>query len=360
MWAPHGESGIRKRSLNFSGLFTNYDTKTFIMRYIQTKFHQTIGFVILTSLLAACGKPSTGKSEASGIDARVDSLLALMTLEEKIGQTNMYNGSWEFTGPVPEDSDSQLKVENIKQGRVGGMLNVLSAAGIREAQQMAVENSRLGIPMIFGYDVIHGYKTMLPVPIAQAASWDIEVARKSSQIAAKETSAAGLHWTFAPMIDISRDARWGRIMEGPGEDPFLASVMAKGWVEGLQGDDLSSPRTIAACAKHFAGYGFGEAGKDYNTVEVSMQTLYNVVLPPFKAAKEAGALTFMNSFNDVNGVPATGDEFLQRTILKDKWGFDGFMVSDWGSIIEMLDHGHASDTAHAAEIAMNAGSDMDM
>lgn len=294
------------------------------------------------------------------IDQKVDSLLALMTLEEKVGQTNMYNGTWEFTGPVPKDNSSQEKAENIKNGLVGGMLNVLTSEGIREAQSLAVENSRLGIPLIFGYDVIHGYKTMLPVPIAQAASWDIEVARLSSKIAAREAASAGIHWTFAPMVDISRDSRWGRIMESAGEDPFLASKMAQGWVEGFQGDDISSFETIAACAKHFAGYGFAEAGRDYNSVDISMQTLYNVVLPPFKAAKDAGALTFMNAFNDLNGVPATGNEFLQRKILKGDWGFEGFVVSDWASLYEMIDHGYAKDTAHAAELAMKAGSDMDM
>lgn len=312
------------------------------------------------SLANSCKETALSNENASGIDQKVDSLLALMTIDEKIGQTNLYNGTWEFTGPVPADSGSMAKAENIMKGKVGGMLNVLTANGIREAQELAVENSRLGIPMIFGYDVIHGYQTMFPVPIAQAASWDIEVARLGSQVAAREASASGLHWTFAPMIDISRDARWGRIMEGPGEDPYLASVMAKGWVEGFQGDDLSATNTIAACAKHFAGYGFAEAGRDYNSVDVSLQTLYNVILPPFKAANDAGAVTFMNAFNDLNGVPATGNEFLQRTILKDKWGFDGFVVSDWASLSEMIDHGYAMDTAHAAKLAMNAGSDMDM
>jgi beta-glucosidase len=329
------------------------------MKHSFARFQYVLFILLLVMLQSACNS-GTNKNDRSDIDQKVDSLLALMTLEEKIGQTNMYNGTWEFTGPVPADNSSQAKAENIKNGRVGGMLNVLTAAGIREAQELAVENSRLGIPIIFGYDVIHGYKTMFPVPIAQAASWDIEVARLGSEVAAREASSAGIHWTFAPMIDISRDARWGRIMESPGEDPYLASIMAKGWVEGFQGTDLSAPHTIAACAKHFAAYGFAESGRDYNTVDMSMQTLYNVVLPPFEAAKNAGAVTFMNSFNDLNGVPATGNAFLQRDILKGKWGFEGFVVSDWGSAAEMIDHGHAVDTAHAAELAMKAGSDMDM
>lgn len=330
---------------------------------MNTSLRRTIGssiFALILMVFQSCTDRSVNTFEVSSIDQKVDSLLSIMTLEEKIGQTNMYNGTWEFTGPVPADNDSQLKAENIKNGKVGGLLNVLTVAGIREAQRLAVENSRLSIPLIFGYDVIHGYKTMLPVPIAQAASWDIEVARKSSELAAKEASAAGLQWTFSPMIDVSRDSRWGRIMESAGEDPYLTSAMAKGWVEGYQGDDLSDPYTIAACAKHFAGYGFAEAGREYNTVDVSMQTLYNVILPPFEAAKEAGAVTFMNAFNDLNGIPATGNEFLQRSILKDKWAFEGFVVSDWASLSEMIDHGFVRDTTQAARLAMKAGSDMDM
>ena len=294
------------------------------------------------------------------IARKVDSLVSIMTVAEKVGQTNMYNGTWEFTGPVPADDNNKLKADNIKKGYVGGMLNVLTAKGTREAQKMAVDNSRLGIPLIFGYDVIHGYKTMLPVPIAQSASWDFEGAKRGAALAAQETGASGVHWTFSPMIDVSWDARWGRIMEGAGEDPYLTSVMAKAWIEGYQGDDLSDPLTIAACAKHFAGYAFAEAGRDYNTADVSPQTLYNVILPPFEAAVDAGAATFMNSFNEISGVPATGDKYLQRDILKGRWGFDGFMVSDWGSIGELLTHGFAEDSAHAGELAFNAGSDMDM
>lgn len=290
----------------------------------------------------------------------VEELMNQMTLEEKVGQLNLYNGTWEFTGPVPPDDDSQQKLENIKQGLVGGMLNVLSVKGTRQAQKMAVENSRLGIPLIFGYDVIHGYKTMAPIPLAQAASFDSEVARKSAELAALEASSAGIHWTFAPMIDVTRDPRWGRMMEGPGEDPYLASVMARAWVKGFQGEDLSSTETIAACAKHFAGYGFSEAGRDYNTVDIGHSTLHNIVLPPFKAAVEAGVATFMNGFNELNGVPVTGNEFLQRKILKGEWNWTGFMVSDWASIGEMITHGYAKGLKEAANQAMAAGCDMDM
>ena len=293
-------------------------------------------------------------------DKKIAELLAKMTLEEKIGQLNLYNGTWEFTGPVPADDNSQEKAENIKKGLVGGMLNVLTAEGTREAQRLAVENSRLGIPLIFGYDVIHGYKTMAPIPLAQSASWDAEVARKSAEVAALEAASAGIHWTFAPMVDVTRDARWGRMMESPGEDPYLASVMSRAWVEGFQGKNLGDLHTIAACAKHFAAYGFAEAGRDYNTVDISDQTLYNVALPPFKAAAEAGVATFMNAFNELGGVPATGSEKLQRKILKGDWGYEGFVVSDWASIGEMIIHGYAPDTTTAAEIALRAGSDMDM
>ncbi|WP_425392124.1 beta-glucosidase BglX [Ekhidna sp.] len=319
---------------------------------------QIINMVLFASFVMSACSERKPTSNSNDIESKVDSVLALMTLDEKIGQTIMYNGTWEFTGPV--SGNNQWKAEKIMNGQVGAMLNVLTAEETRRTQALAVENSRLGIPMLFAYDVIHGYKTMFPVPLAQAASWDPEVARLGSDVAAREASAAGLHWTFAPMIDISRDARWGRIMESPGEDPYLGSEMAKAWVEGYQGDDLSDPKTIVACAKHFAGYGFAEAGRDYNTVEVSMQTLYNVILPPFKAASDAGVATFMNGFNDLNGIPATGNEFLQRDILKGRWNYDGMMVSDWGSIPEMIFHGYAKDTAQAAAMAMNAGSDMDM
>jgi beta-glucosidase len=240
------------------------------------------------------------------------------------------------------------------------MLNVTGAEATRKAQQLAVENSRLKIPMIFGYDVIHGYQTMFPIPLAEAASWEPELARKSARVAAVETSAAGVQWTFAPMVDIARDARWGRIMEGSGEDPYLGSLFAAARVKGFQGDDLSANNTIASCVKHFAAYGFAEAGRDYNTVDISESTLRNVVLPPFKAASDAGAATFMNSFNEIGGTPSTANSHLLRDILKGEWNFDGFVVSDWNSVGELLVHGVAADKKDAARLAINAGSDMDM
>ncbi len=311
-------------------------------------------FIFLVSILF------TAQTVAQNYDKQVDDLLKKMTLEEKIGQMNQYTGFFDITGPAPMDGDSKVKYDDIKSGRVGSMLNVRGAKQIREMQKLAVENSRLGIPIVFAMDVIHGHKTVFPIPLAEAASWDMEAIEQGARIAAIEASAEGLHWTFAPMVDISRDARWGRVMEGGGEDPYLGSQIAAARVKGFQGTDLSATNTIAACAKHFAGYGFAEAGKDYNTSDVGTSTLYNVILPPFKAAAEAGVASFMNSFNTLNGIPATGDRFLQRDILKGSWNYDGMMVSDWGSIGEMVPHGFAKDGRHAALLAAQAGSDMDM
>ena len=320
--------------------------------------------ICLSSIIVSCSENDQNDDSNSEmnekLDARVDSLLALMTIQEKVGQTVLYNGAWEFTGPVPKDRNSQETVQKIKSGRIGGMLNVIGVSQIRQAQEWAVENSRLGIPMIFGHDVIHGYQTMFPVPIAQAASWDTDMAKLGSEVAAREAAAAGLNWTFAPMIDISRDARWGRIMESAGEDPYLSSEMARAWVHGFQGDDMADETTIAACAKHFAGYGLAEAGRDYNTAEINLNTLYNVVLPPFRAASDAGAATFMNAYNQTDGTPATASSFLQRDLLKKAWAFKGFVVSDWGSIAEMIVHGYSEDLQAAAKSAILAGCDMDM
>lgn len=299
-------------------------------------------------------------TEKEAIAKKVDSLLALMTLEEKIGQMNQYNGFFDATGPAPKGGDAERKYEYLRKGYVGSMLNTRGVKEVRAVQKIAVEESRLGIPLIIGFDVIHGYKTMAPIPLAEAASWDMEAIKKSAQVAAAEAAASGINWTFAPMVDISRDARWGRVMEGAGEDPYLGSLIAAARVHGFQGDDLSDPLTIAACAKHWAAYGFAEGGRDYNTSDVGTSTLYNVVFPPFKAAKEAGVKTFMNSFNTLNGIPATGDQFLQRDILKGEWGFEGFVVSDWGSILEMVNHGYAENGKEAAYRAVVAGSDMDM
>ncbi len=294
------------------------------------------------------------------IEQKVDSLLALMTIEEKVGQMNQYNGFWDVTGPAPEGGNAEQKYEHLRKGWVGSMLSVRGVKEVRAVQKIAVEESRLGIPLIIGFDVIHGYKTLSPIPLAEAASWDLEAIKKSASVAAAEASASGINWTFGPMVDIARDARWGRVMEGAGEDPFLGSRIAEARVQGFQGDDLSATNTIAACAKHFAAYGFAEAGKEYNTVDIGTSTLHNIVLPPFKAAVKTGVRTLMNSFNELNGEPVTGSVYLQRDILKGEWGFDGFVVSDWASINEMINWGRAENKRDAAKIAVTGGSDMDM
>lgn len=320
-----------------------------------------LGITLLFFALLSCSssKKNLLTQDLNNIDKKVDSVLMLMTLDEKIGQLNQYNGFWDITGPVPKEGQAAKKYDDLKKGLVGSMLNVKGVKEVRALQKIAVEQTRLGIPLLFGFDVIHGYKTISPIPLAEAASWDLQAIQKSAEIAAEEAAAVGINWTFAPMVDISRDARWGRVMEGAGEDPYLSSLIARARIKGFQGD-LSSNKNILACAKHFAGYGFAESGRDYNTVFVSDDVLYNSILPPFKASVEAGVKTFMNSFNDLNGIPATGSSLLQRAILKNNWNFKGFVVSDWGSINEMIPHGYAKDSKHAAEIAIKAGSDMDM
>ncbi len=314
-------------------------------------------------LLASALGPRGARAQAlvdPETEKKIDALLAQMTLEEKVGQLNQYSSPFDVTGPPPTAGAQKAAYEQIRRGLVGSMLNVTGADATRKAQQLAIDGSRLKIPMIFGYDVVHGYRTIFPIPLGEAASWDPAAVERSARVAATEAAAAGLHWTFAPMVDIARDARWGRVMEGSGEDPYLGALMAAARVRGFQGRDLGAVDTMAACVKHYAAYGFAESGRDYNTVDISEQTLRNVVLPPFKAAAEAGAATFMNSFNEIGGIPATGSVHLQRDILKGEWGFQGFVVSDWGSIREMIPHGFASDLSNAARIAVTAGSDMDM
>jgi beta-glucosidase len=279
-----------------------------------------------------------------------------MTLEEKIGQMNQYNGDWGATGPITKDGDKQ---NQIRKGMLGSMLNVTGVEHTRQLQEMAMQ-SRLKIPLLFGQDIIHGYRTIFPIPLGEAASWDLDAIRQSARIAATEAAAAGVHWTFAPMVDIARDPRWGRVMEGAGEDPWLGSQIARARVLGFQGKHLGDTDAIMACAKHFAAYGAAIGGRDYNSVDMSLRTLWEVYLPPFKAAADAGAATFMNSFNDLNGVPATGNAYLQREVLNGKWGFKGFTVSDWGSIGEMIPHGFAANNYEAAWEAVTAGCDMDM
>jgi len=305
-------------------------------------------FLIFSTLLVFSQKKS--------IAQKVDSVLKLMTIEEKIGQLNQYSDDWDATGPVTIDNN---KISQIQKGQVGALLNCKGTERISSFQKFAME-SRLKIPLLFGQDVVHGYKTTFPIPLATACSWDLEAIELSARISATETSASGLNWTFAPMVDISRDPRWGRVMEGAGEDSYLGSKIAFAWVKGFQGNKLGDTNAVMACAKHFAAYGAAIGGRDYNSVDMSDRLLWEVYLPPFKATVDAGVATFMNSFNDLNGVPATGNAYLQRDILKGKWAFKGFVVSDWGSIGEMINHGSAKDGYEAALSAITAGCDLDM
>ena len=288
------------------------------------------------------------KDPSQCVEARVEDLLGRMTLEEKIGQMCQNT-------KYPERHE-----ELVRAGKVGSLFNVTGAEQTNEVQRIAVEQSRLGIPLIFGLDVIHGYSTIYPIPLAMASSWDPEMAKKAASMAAAEASSEGIHWTFAPMVDIARDPRWGRVAEGAGEDPYLGSAMARASVEGYQGENLADHDTIVACPKHYVAYGGAEGGRDYNTVEVSERTLRDVYLPPFKAAVEAGAGTLMSAFNDLNGVPASANRFTLTTVLREEWGFEGFVVSDWNSIGELVSHGIAGTRAQAGKEAVEAGVDMDM
>ena len=295
-------------------------------------------------------------NNSQNFETKVDSIMKLMTLQEKIGQTAMYSGSWDQTGPIISNNNGKY----IREGNMGAMLNAFTVKGTRELQQIAVNETRLGIPLLFGYDVIHGHRTIFPINLGMSTSWDLKMIEESSRIAAEEASAEGLHWTFAPMVDIARDPRWGRVSEGAGEDVYLASQIAKAYVKGFQGNDLSKHNTILACAKHFVAYGAAQAGRDYHTVNIGEDELRNVYLPPFKATVEAGVETFMSAFNELNGVPTSGNKYTLRDILQDEWGFRGFVVSDYTSINEMIQHGFATDSLDAARIGMNAGVDMDM
>lgn len=295
-------------------------------------------------------------AQQKSIDQRVDELLQKMTLEEKIGQLNQYTGDNTVTGPLTINPNKQ---QEIKEGKIGSMLNVIGWKYTRQYQELAMQ-SRLKIPLLFGLDVIHGHKTTFPLPLAEAASWDLKAMELSARIAAVEAAASGIHWTFAPMVDISRDPRWGRVMEGAGEDTYLGSKIAFARVKGFQGNKLGDLDAVMACAKHFAAYGAASGGRDYNSVDMSNRMLWETYLPPFKAAVDANVATFMNAFNDINGIPATANKYIQRDILKGKWNYQGFVVSDWGSIGEMVAHGYCKDNKEAAEKAILAGSDMDM
>lgn len=282
------------------------------------------------------------------VDRRVEDLLARMTLEEKVGQMCQYSGFSEGFETLA------------KEGWVGSFLNVQGAETSNKIQRIAVAQSRLGIPLIFGLDVIHGYSTIFPVPLGWASSWDPDIVRKAASIAAKEAASEGVHWTFAPMVDIARDPRWGRIAEGAGEDPYLGSAMATAIVEGYQGADLADLDTIVACPKHYVAYGGAEGGRDYNSVDISERVLKEIYLPPFKAAVDAGAGTIMTAFNDLCGIPASANRYTLATILREEWGFEGFVVSDWNSVGELINHGFAGTPEEAAKKAVDAGVDMDM
>lgn len=295
-------------------------------------------------------------AQGNDIDKSVDSLMRLMTLEEKVGQLHQITSDFAATGPITKDGEKQ---DRVRQGRVGSYLNVTGADRTRSLQEIAMQ-SRLKIPLLFAQDVIHGFRTIFPLPLAEAASWDLGAIELSARIAAKEAAAAGIHWTFAPMVDISRDPRWGRVMEGAGEDTYLGSQIARARVKGFQGKAIGDTDAVMACAKHFIAYGAAEGGRDYNTTDMSWRRMYEVYLPPFKAAMEAGVASFMNSFNDINGIPATGNSYLLRKLLKGDWGFPGIVVSDWGSVGEMVNHGYAADLKDAAKKALIAGCDMDM
>src|SRR5881396_3116917 len=307
----------------------------------------------LMALPAALALFSVGPASAqrSAAEQKLDSLLARMTLEEKLGQLNQLSVD---NQPTPE------QLELVRKGLVGSFLNLTGAAATRDAQHIAVTESRLHIPLIFGLDVIHGYRTIFPIPLAEAATWDPAAAESTARAAAREAAAAGLHWTFAPMVDIARDPRWGRIAEGSGEDPYLGSAMAAARVRGFQGADPRAPDAVLATVKHFAAYGGAEGGRDYNTVDLSERTLREVYLPPYRAALDAGARSVMTSFNEIGGVPSTASPWLMTTVLRREWGFHGFVVSDWTAVEELRHHGVAGSRADAGKLALEAGVDMDM
>ncbi|UCD24121.1 MAG: glycoside hydrolase family 3 C-terminal domain-containing protein, partial [Gemmatimonadota bacterium] len=303
-------------------------------------------FIIV--LLLASILPRTANPQDSTIDQRIDHLLARMTLEEKVGQLVQYSGF-----------NEDLAVA-IREGGIGSLLNLTGAENTNRVQRIAVEESRLGIPLLFGLDVIHGYRTIFPIPLATASSWDPDLVTAIEAIAAREARASGVHWTFAPMVDIARDPRWGRIIEGAGEDPYLGAVMAAARVRGFQGANIAAPDRVLACLKHYVAYGEPVGGRDYNSVDMSERKLREVYLPPFKAGVDAGAGSLMSGFNLLNGVPTTANKFTINRILRSEWGFDGFIVSDWNSVGELITHGFAADGPDAARLALEATVDMDM
>jgi len=319
------------------------------------KYKLILGIAFLLCLTAHAQKKPIITPKDQKMNTFVNSLLLKMTLDEKIGQLNLLTGGEATTGSVVSTGVE----DKIKKGQVGGMFSLTTPARIRKVQEIAVTQTRLKIPMIFGQDVIHGYKTTFPIPLGMSTTWDMDLIQKTARVAAIEASADGLNWTFSPMVDISRDPRWGRISEGSGEDTYLGSQIAKAMVKGYQGDDLSKNNTIMACVKHFALYGAAEAGRDYNTTDMSLHRMYNEYLPPYKAAIDAGAGSVMTSFNDINGVPATANKWLMTDLLRKQWGFKGFVVTDYTAVNELIDHG-LGDLQTVSALSVNAGVDMDM
>ena len=293
---------------------------------------------------------------SSADSMQVELLLSRMTLEEKTGQLSLFTSDWDVTGPSLNSNYKKL----IREGKVGAIFNAYTVDYVKELQRMAIEESRLKIPLLFGYDVIHGHRTIFPIPLAQAASWDLDAIEKTEQIAAREATAEGINWTFAPMVDIARDPRWGRVSEGAGEDTWLGSRIAEARVRGFQGSGYADGKHLMACVKHFAAYGAALAGRDYNVVDMSPVSLYETYLPPYKACIDAGVATVMTSFNEINGVPSTSNRWLLTDLLRNDWKFKGFVVTDYTSINELVNHGVATDLLSAAALAMNAGVDMDM
>jgi beta-glucosidase len=351
---------LKKLVINNSEFETNFHICTHAnkqdLKTIKMKKATTLLILLaLCSTMLMSFTPTNPAGENLKMKTFIDNLMKKMTLEEKLGQLNLPASGDIITGAGSNNNIA----EKIKEGKVGGLFNIKSAQKIHDVQQIAVEQSRLKIPLLFGMDVIHGYQTVFPIPLGMSCSWDMTLVEKSARIAAQEASADGICWTFSPMVDIARDPRWGRVSEGSGEDTYLGSKIAQAMVKGYQGDDLRKNNTILACVKHFALYGAVEAGRDYNTTDMSHIRMYNEYLPPYKAAIDAGAGTVMASFNEIDGIPATGNKWLLTDLLRKEWGFNGFVVTDYTGISEMIDHG-MGNLKEVSALALNAGVDMDM
>lgn len=327
-----------------------------LLQLAMTRLRRFFLIYFLLGLLSGHSVKAQKYQPSAGIDARVNALMAKMTIEEKIGQLSLYTTDWGSTGPTIREGYKN----DIRSGACGNLFNAHGVSFVRELQKIAVEETRLKIPLLFGFDVIHGYKTIFPIPLGEAASWDLPAIEESARVSAAEASAVGLNWTFAPMVDICRDPRWGRVMEGAGEDTYLGCRIAEARVHGFQGNKLGDTDAVLACVKHYAAYGAPIAGREYNTVDMSERFFREYYLPPYEAAVKAGATTVMTSFNDYDGVPSTGNKYLLDNILRKEWGFEGFVVTDYTSINEMVNHGVVANDKEAGELAMNAGVDMDL